>query len=119
MHQSETALVLPEQLRQKIGVVYGNPETATGGNALKFYASVRLDIRKTGTVKNGEQVVGNKTRVQVVKNKVAPPFRECAFEIMYGGGPGDAGHEASWLACATLLPWCLGRGEVPSVGDIK
>jgi recombination protein RecA len=101
--RNNTCVMFINQLRQKIGVVYGNPETTTGGNALKFYASVRLDIRKTGVVKNGEQPVGNKTRVKVVKNKVAPPFRECEFEILYGTGVFAAGEIVDLASEAGLL----------------
>ncbi len=105
--QSNTAMIFTNQLREKIGVMFGSPETTTGGRALKFYASIRLDIRRIQAIKSGGDVVGNRTRVRVTKNKLAAPFRECEFDIMYGAG---ISYEGDLLDLATELGFIDKRG---------
>jgi recombination protein RecA len=114
--QTNTAVIFTNQLRQKIGVMFGNPETTTGGNALKFYASVRLDVRRIQSIKLGADIIGNRTRVRVVKNKVAPPFRSAEFDIMYNEGISKAG---DLLDLATEMEIVSKRGSFFNYGDVR
>ncbi|MDQ6988716.1 MAG: recombinase RecA, partial [Mariprofundaceae bacterium] len=127
--RTNTTVVFINQIRMKIGVMFGSPETTTGGNALKFYASVRLDIRRTGSIKKGEDVIGNETKVKVVKNKMAPPFKLAKFSIMYGEGVSHAGEvidmgveyghvkkSGSWYAVGTER---IGQGRDKAITYLK
>jgi recombination protein RecA len=116
INQTKTAVVFTNQLRQKIGVMFGNPETTSGGNALKFYASVRLDVRRIQSIKVGAEIIGNRTRVRVVKNKVAPPFRTAEFDIMYSEGISKVG---DLVDLATELGILDKRGAFYSYGEIR
>ena len=113
--QTNCLVIFINQIRMKIGVMFGSPETTTGGNALKFYASVRLDIRRTGAVKDGDEVVGNETRVKVVKNKVSPPFKQAEFQIMYGEGIYHMGEVIDWGVKLNLVDksgaWYAYKGD--------
>ena len=129
LKHSNTMLIFINQIRMKIGVMFGSPETTTGGNALKFYASVRLDIRRIGAVKSGDEIVGNETRVKVVKNKIAPPFKQAEFQIMYGEGINSLGElidlgvthkmvekAGAWYSCNGER---IGQGKANSIGYLK
>ncbi|NCP86523.1 MAG: recombinase RecA [Anaerolineae bacterium CG_4_9_14_3_um_filter_57_17] len=116
INQTKTMVLFTNQLRQKIGVMFGNPETTTGGQALKFYASIRLDVRRVQSIKVGDEVIGNRTRVRVVKNKVAPPFRTAEFDIMFNEGISKVG---DLLDLATNLEIVTKRGAFYSYGEIR
>jgi recombination protein RecA len=103
IHRTQTLVIFINQIRMKIGVMFGSPETTTGGNALKFYASVRLDVRRIGSVKKGDEALGNETKVKVVKNKIAPPFKEALFEILYGEGISREGEIIDFAAELNLI----------------